>query len=92
MKCYYTLFTYKEIYNNIGNYILICLIFLYTIFSIIFCIKGYKRLNYKISKIVKHLKKKEDLKDDKNKRVKTQTQAKSKNQNQNKTKNKNKNN
>jgi len=92
MKCYYTLFTYEGIYNNIGNYILICLIFLYTIFSIIFCIKGYKKLNYKISKIVKHLKKKEDLKDDKNKRVKTQTQAKSKNQNQNKTKNKNKNN
>jgi len=89
MKCYYTLFTYEGIYNNIGNYILICLIFLYTIFSIIFCIKGYKRLNYKISKIVKHLKKKEDLKDDKNKRVKTQTQAKSKNQNQNKNKNKN---
>ena len=53
MKCYYMLFTIEGINNNLANYILIIIIFLYTVFSIIFCIKGYNKLLLKIKEIEK---------------------------------------
>ena len=82
MKCYYTLFSIEGIHNNIGNYIFICIIFLYTIFSIIFCIKGYKKLIFIIKEIVKHKRKlKENSKNDNDKRIKTQPKSKTKNKN-----------
>ena len=58
MKCYYLLFTVEGIKNNLANYILICILFLYTTFSIIFCIKGYNKLILKIKEIEKLKKKK----------------------------------
>ena len=56
MKCYYLLFTVEGINNNMANYILISIIFLYTTFSIIFCIKGYNKLILKIKEIEKEKK------------------------------------
>ena len=90
LKCYYTLFTIEGIHNNIGNYILICIIFLYAIFSIIFCIKGYKKIIFKIKEIIKNKKIKENSKNDNDKKVKTQIKSNNKSKNKNKNKNKNK--
>jgi len=84
MKCYYTLFTIEGIHNNIGNYILICIVFLYTMLSIIFCIKGYKKIIFIIKEIVKHKKKlKENSINYNAKKVKTQTKSKNKIKNKN---------
>jgi len=62
MKCYYLLFSVEGINNNIANYILIIIIFLYTTFSIIFCMKGYNKLILKIKEIEKQKQKQKQKK------------------------------
>ena len=52
MKCYSTLFSLKGLKNNIGNYILLSIIFIAICCFIIYLIKGQKMLNNIIDKIV----------------------------------------
>ena len=51
MKCYKLLFEKDGIIENIGFYILLIIIFIYTICSIYFCIKGYDILYNDVKKI-----------------------------------------
>ena len=51
LKCYYIFFTYEGFIHNIGNYILLFIIFIEIICLIIFLYKGYKLLYYKIKNI-----------------------------------------
>ena len=77
MKCYYLLFTVEGISNNMANYILLIIIFLYTTFSVIFCIKGYNKLILKIKEIEKQkMKKKLNSKNNNIKKIKTQINSK----------------
>ena len=77
MKCYYLLFTIEGISNNMANYILIIIIFLYTTFSVIFCIKGYNKLILKIKEIETQKKKKKlNSKNNNIKKIKTQINSK----------------
>ena len=77
MKCYYLLFTIEGISNNMANYILLIIIFLYTTFSVIFCIKGYNKLILKIKEIEKKkMKKKLNSKNNNIKKIKTQINSK----------------
>ena len=54
IKCYKLLFIDDGLIKNIGSYILLFIIFLTIIFSILFCIKGYKQLYNKINQIFKN--------------------------------------
>ena len=52
IKCYKKLFTKKGIIINIGNYILLSIIFISIIFTILFKIKGYERIITQVRKLV----------------------------------------
>lgn len=52
MKCFYTLFSKEGISNNIGNYILLSIIVIYTILLILFYKVGYELLMAEINRIV----------------------------------------
>jgi hypothetical protein len=49
IKCYYLLFKIENLQNNIGNYILLCIIIIYIICFFIFIFKGYKSLKNEIN-------------------------------------------
>ena len=71
-KCYKLLFSKKGLIKNIGNYLTIIIILLYTILGIFFYKKGFNKIYAQINEILikKHLKKKSsdalkvDLKDE----------------------------
>ena len=52
IKCYKKLFTKKGLIINIGNYILLSIIFISIIFTILFKIKGYERIITQVRKLV----------------------------------------
>ena len=52
LKCYNTLFSENGLKKNIGNYIILSIIFLFAISSILFVIKGYVILIGKINQIM----------------------------------------
>ena len=52
MKCYNKLFTIDGLKNNIGNYIILSILFINIVNSIIFIYKGYKSLNEIIDNII----------------------------------------
>ena len=77
MKCYYLLFTVEGISNNMTNYILLIIIFLYTTFSVILCIKWNNKIILKIKEIEKQkMKKKLNSKNNNIKKIKTQINSK----------------
>jgi hypothetical protein len=68
IKCYKTLFSKDGLIKNIGSYILFFFIFIFMIFSLIFCCKEYNSLKKKITEIVKIKKKKQPKKINKKKK------------------------
>ena len=65
LKCYNTLFSENGLKKNIGNYIILSIIFLFVISTILFVIKGYVRLIDKINQIIQ-MKKSENKDNDDN--------------------------
>jgi len=59
MKCYKRVFNLEDLKYNIGNYILISIIFLEIILAIIFKIKGYNKIKNLINKIIQNKNKNE---------------------------------
>ena len=53
VKCYELIFSKKGLKNNIGNYILLGIIFILIIAMIFYCIKGNKKLNDYIQTVIK---------------------------------------
>ena len=52
LKCYKLLFSTNGLISNIGSYILLSIIFITSIESILFCIKGYSSLHNRIKNII----------------------------------------
>ena len=53
IKCYKLLFSKEGLIFNIGSYILLIILFLFFIFSTIFCFKGFKEINNIINIFIK---------------------------------------
>ena len=54
MKCYKLLFTKDGLIVNIGSYILLGIIFFIIIFTILFKVKGYKKIEALVNEIIKN--------------------------------------
>ena len=62
LKCYYILFTKDGFFQNIGNFIIICVILIYIIAIAYFIIKGFNKFKTKIDNLV--FKESEEIKKD----------------------------
>jgi surface protein len=70
IKCFHLLLSKKGLISNIGNYITLCIIFIYIILSIIFCLKGYNSFLNRIEKLTKSNSKKIKSKKKESKKIK----------------------
>ena len=70
IKCFHLLLSKKGLISNIGNYITLCIIFIYIMLSIIFCLKGYNSFLNRIEKLTKSYSKIIKTKKKKSKKIK----------------------
>ena len=52
IKCYYSLFTKNGLKSNVGNYVLISIIFIECVLTILFILKGYSKFNNYAKEII----------------------------------------
>ena len=76
VKCYRVLFTREGLINNIGNYVLLSIIFYYIISLIIFISKGYKNLSDKINELIIKIKNDTNVPYEKEKKIKRKRKKK----------------
>ena len=76
VKCYHVLFTREGLFNNIGSYILLSIIFYYIISLIIFISKGFKNLSDKINELVIKIKNDTNIPNEKSKKIKRKRKKK----------------
>ena len=63
MKCYYILFSKDGLIKNFVSYIILSIIFINIVFAVLFCIKGYDKLNLEIKKIILNKKNTNEIKE-----------------------------
>ena len=76
VKCYRVLFTREGLINNIGNYVLLSIIFYYFISLIIFISKIYKNLSDKINELIIKIKNDTNVYYEKEKKIKRKRKKK----------------
>ena len=63
MKYYYLLFSKDGLIKNFVSYIILSIIFINIVFAVLFCIKGYDKLNLEIKKIILNKKNTNEIKE-----------------------------